>query len=315
MLHLLIKAQSGLHAGANWRLDQGRLTVGSSPKADVFLCDPDVPETLIVLRRSGRRYKIESLHNDARLQANDQRAVEEVLFPGQLIQLDYLHVQLMIEVVQSAFSLTGSVGDRVSQSVHSFLHMLRELGAKAICTMLLIVGMLLTTAILFFGTAGVAKSQASTVPKPTELPRAKHKESPQKNIQDHMLTNAQQQMDEFAKRLAIPKLSAVVRDNALQIEATLSRNQIAEFERELLRINQDYGDQIQIKAQVRMSEEQQAVDSLRIQQIVLGGRPAVVLRDGHRLYLGGTYKGLTVSSIGMDRVVLSAGSTVYEVTL
>ena len=98
MIYTIVKAKSGLHAGATWRLDKSLLTMGASSKADVFLCDPDVPDILLSLRKMGRRIRIDTLHADARLKSADEREINEVLFPSQVVSLDYRHIQLEIQI-------------------------------------------------------------------------------------------------------------------------------------------------------------------------------------------------------------------------
>ena len=70
MIHIQVKAKSGLHAGAVWRLDNSLVSLGANSQSDVFLCDPEIPDTLITLRKSGRRFNIETLHSEARLPAH-----------------------------------------------------------------------------------------------------------------------------------------------------------------------------------------------------------------------------------------------------
>lgn len=65
---------------------------------------------------------------------------------------------------------------------------------------------------------------------------------------------------------------------------------------------------------MNFTDEQIKVDSIEVEQIVLGRAPAVVLRDGAMLFEGGSYNGLTISSIGMNKVVFKGVAT-YEVPL
>lgn len=315
MIYALIKAKSGLHAGASWRLDQGHIVLGSCSRSDVFLCDPDIPETLISLRRMGRRFRIDNLHNEARLNAEDQAKIEEVLFPSQVVNLDFRHIQLEIQILNSTYNFAHTFGDRISRLSFGFLQLLRQVGAKAICVALLFIGLLMTAGVLFFGTAGIAKSQASTIAKPTALPAAKWQTPKAQSMEQQMVTNAQQDIQDFAQRAQVKRLDMQVTDNQLSIDAVLSRSQHSEFERELQRLAQNYGDKIDIVAQARMTDEQATVDTLDIESVVLGSRPVIVLRDGARLYVGGKYQGLTVLAIDAKKVRLESNSTAYEVLL
>jgi len=60
-MQLQVKAKSGLHAGAVWNLSKSFVTLGGSARADIFLCDPEIPDSLITLSRYGRRYVIEGM--------------------------------------------------------------------------------------------------------------------------------------------------------------------------------------------------------------------------------------------------------------
>lgn len=119
MIHIQIKAKSGLHAGALWRFDQPFLTMGAHPQADVFLCDPDMPDNLITLRKMGRRYEIESISNEARLTSIDMKKVEATLFPSQQLTLDFRHVQLELEIFNASYGLATSMRDSATRVVYA----------------------------------------------------------------------------------------------------------------------------------------------------------------------------------------------------
>ncbi len=310
MIHIQVKAKSGLHAGALWRFDQSFLTMGAHPQADVFLCDPDIPDNLITLRKMGRRYEIESINGEARLTSPDLKKVEATIFPSQLLTLDFRHVQLELEVLTASYGLASSMRDKAARGLYRMVQFLRGLGARAIVAFLFIVSLLITTTVLFFGTAGVVKSQASIANKKPVAQKASNVVP----IQDRMATNIAQEFNEFAQRMSTSAMRVNIQGNQVKIEAELSRTQSVEFERLLTRVTQDYGTQVQIQAQLRLTPEQKKIDNIQVEQVVLGTKPVIVLRDGERLYLGGDYNGVKLVGIQADKVVFQ-GTAMYEVLL
>lgn len=129
-----------------------------------------------------------------------------------------------------------------------------------------------------------------------------------------MASNIVQDLTSFAKRQGTKGISVRQEEDKVEIDAELSRAQAMEFERELIRFGRDYGQFVQLKANLRFTPEQKLVDEIRVSQIVFGKAAAVILQDGEMLFEGGKYNGLTITQISMDKVVLD-GTTSYEVPL
>lgn len=312
MIHIQVKAKSGLHAGAVWRLDNSLVSLGANSQSDVFLCDPEIPDTLITLRKSGRRFNIETLHSEARLTAPDQKKVDNTLFPSQLLTLDFKHIQIELQIVNGTSGLMSSLNDGVAKTLHQLVQLLRGIGARAIVALLFIIGLLLTTVVLFFGTAGVVKSEASVIKKP-DLNNT-YKLKPLSTLESRMAENVANEINDFAIRASTNQLSVTVDDDRVDIDAELSRAQSIGFEKLLDRLVIDYGEKVDIRARLALTEEQRRIDEIAIEQVVLGSRPVVILRDGARLYVGGQYQGVNLLSVDSRKVVFQ-GETVYEVVL
>ena len=312
MIHIQVKAKSGLHAGAVWRLDNSLVSLGANSQSDVFLCDPEIPDTLITLRKSGRRFNIETLHSEARLTAPDQKKVDNTLFPSQLLTLDFKHIQIELQIVNGTSGLMSSLNDGVAKTLHQLVQLLRGIGARAIVALLFIIGLLLTTVVLFFGTAGVVKSEASVIKKP-DLNNT-YKLKPLSTLESRMAENVANEINDFAIRASTNQLSVNVDDDRVDIDAELSRAQSIKFEKLLDRLVIDYGEKVDIRARLALTEEQRRIDEIAIEQVVLGSRPVVILRDGARLYVGGQYQGVNLLSVDSRKVVFQ-GETVYEVVL
>lgn len=308
MIHLQIRAKSGLHAGAMWRLDQSFISLGADPKADVFLCDPDIPENLITLRKMGRRYEIESISQNAKLSSPDHKKVDDTLFPSQLLTLDFNHIQLELQVVNAAYGFATSMKDGMARNLYKLVQFLRSIGARAIIAFLFVVSLLMTTMILFFGTAGVVKSQASVMPKLSE------QAAKPPTLGDRMASSIVDQFNEFSQRVSARHLVVSAQGNQVSVTAELSRPQAVEFERMLAQAARDNGEFVEINATMQLSEQQQQVDQIQVEQIVLGTQPAIILRDGERLYLGASYQGITLVAIQGNKVVFQ-GDTIYEIAL
>lgn len=314
MIYTIVKAKSGLHAGATWRFDKPLLTLGASSNADVFLCDPEVPEILVSLRRFGRKIRVDGLHQDARLKSADERDVDKVLLPSQTVLLDYRHIQLEIQVLASTYNLGGALTDRFASLLFGVLRVLRNLGAKAFVALLFLVGLILTVTIVFFGTAGVVKSEARVnTPAPIQATILRDP-PPMGTIEKRMADSVGVELQQFAQRSKSVAFDVKVEDDTVSVAAEVSRFQALDLERELIRLARDYGKQVAIKASLKLTEEQKVVDGIEIERVVLGSRPALVLRDGSRLYTGGIYNGLSVVSVDARKVVLK-GSDLYEVSL
>ena len=312
MIHIQVKAKSGLHAGAVWRLDNSLVSLGANSQSDVFLCDPEIPDTLITLRKSGRRFNIETLHSEARLTAPDQKKVDNTLFPSQLLTLDFKHIQIELQIVNGTSGLMSSLNDGFARTLHQLVQLLRGIGARAIVALLFIIGLLLTTVVLFFGTAGVVKSEASVIKKP-DLNNT-YKLKPLSTLESRMAENVANEINDFAIRASTNQLSVTVDDDRVDIDAELSRAQSIGFEKLLDRLVIDYGEKVDIRARLALTEEQRRIDEIAIEQVVLGSRPVVILRDGARLYVGGQYQGVNLLSVDSRKVVFQ-GETVYEVVL
>ena len=312
MIHIQVKAKSGLHAGAVWRLDNSLVSLGANSQSDVFLCDPEIPDTLITLRKSGRRFNIETLHSEARLTAPDQKKVDNTLFPSQLLTLDFKHIQIELQIVNGTSGLMSSLNDGFARTLHQLVQLLRGIGARAIVALLFIIGLLLTTVVLFFGTAGVVKSEASVIKKP-DLNNT-YKLKPLSTLESRMAENVANEINDFAIKASTNQLSVTVDDDRVDIDAELSRAQSIGFEKLLDRLVIDYGEKVDIRARLALTEEQRRIDEIAIEQVVLGSRPVVILRDGARLYVGGQYQGVNLLSVDSRKVVFQ-GEAVYEVVL
>lgn len=314
MIYLLIKAKSGLHAGATWRLDKHVFTLGASSRADVFLCDPGVPDMLITFRKSGRKVRIEGANEEVRLRSSDNRELSEVLLPSQTAILDFRQIQIEIQVLTASYNIANAFGDRFRYYVHDFLRLLRSLGLKAFFGLLFLTSLAITGLVLFFGTAGVVKSEASVLNKPVPDSHLLSAPPERRSMGEQMALNVAQDMRDFAQRVNAQHFYVDIDKTQVMIEAVLSRLQSVQFEQELRRQGRDYGEYVDIKATLDFTDEQKIIDSLEVQRIVLGTRPALVLRDGSMLYVGGDFQGLNVMSISARKVVLS-GNTTYEVSL
>jgi hypothetical protein len=312
MIHIQVKAKSGLHAGAVWRLDNSLVSLGANSQSDVFLCDPEIPDTLITLRKSGRRFNIETLHSEAKLTAPDQKKVDNTLFPSQLLTLDFKHIQIELQIVNGTSGLMSSLNDGFARTLHQLVQLLRGIGARAIVALLFIIGLLLTTVVLFFGTAGVVKSEASVIKKPNL--NNTYKVKPLSTLESRMADNVANEINDFAIRASTNQLSVNVDDDRVDIDAELSRAQSIKFEKLLDRLVIDYGEKVDIRARLALTEEQRRIDEIAIEQVVLGSRPVVILRDGARLYVGGQYQGVNLLSVDSRKVVFQ-GEAVYEVVL
>lgn len=314
MIHIQVKAKSGLHAGAMWRLDNSMVTLGANSQSDVFLCDPEIPDTLISLRKNGRRFTIDSLHSEAKLTSPDQKKVDNTIFPSEVLTLDFKHIQIELQIVNSTSGLINSFKDSCAKSTHNIIQLLRGIGARAIVAILFVIGLLLTTMILFFGTAGVTKSEASVIQNAALYGKTSKLQKSVVDLDSRMAENVGNELNAFAEKISTNQMAIDVEETTVNVDAELSRAQAADFEKLLSRLARDYGDKVQISATLQLTSEQLQIDQIDIEQVVLGRVSVVVLRDGARLYVGGKYNGVSLVSIDSRKVVFE-GNAVYEVML
>ncbi|HEX4843135.1 MAG TPA: hypothetical protein VFV57_05645 [Limnobacter sp.] len=314
MIFLQVKAKSGLHAGASWRLDKSVITLGASAKADVFLCDAGMPDQLLTIRKVGRKYQLESAHGESRIRSGQSQESVDLILPSQMATLDFRQVQLEIQSVVEHYNIATLFGDRFARMSHELTRLLRNLGMRAWFGLLFLFSVMITATVVFFGTAGVVKSEASVLPHPQHDNNTLGAEPAVSPLEHHMANNVAQEMRDFAQRLQAKHFQVEIHGSSVSIDAMLSRAQTTLFERALVRQTMDYGQYVTIQAKLEFTEEQKIIDALDVERIVLGARPALILRDGTMLYIGGDFQGLEVVSIAPRKVILQ-GDTTYEVTL
>lgn len=310
MTQLQVKAKSGLHTGAVWHLTKSLVKIGASVQSDIFLCDPEIPDTLICISRYGRRYVIENSADSTRLARSDGPMEDNTLYPGQTLIIDFRHIQLECSIFNNTEGLGARLGDSSSRLFHMMLRFLRGLGARAIIMILFMCGLLMTSLILFFGTAGVAKTQASIL-RDSTIPASVKDPTP---IEAAMVQNLLKDLEVFANRLGTNNISVSSGPGQVELTASLSRSQGLEFERELAKYARDYGAFVELRASLELTEEQQKVDQIQVAEVIFGLAPAVVLTDGTTLFEGGEYNGLQIGKISPQGMEIR-GEATYEVAL
>lgn len=313
MTYVQVKAKSGLHAGATWVASKSHVTIGANPNADVFICDSDVPDILLLLRRYGRRYQIENIHPEAKTNNTNDQPGETSLFAGQDLTVNFRHIQLDLFIQHGKQGWGSSVSDTYQRLWYAILYGLRNIGAKAIVGFLFLVSLLLTSYVLFFGSVGTVQAEAiqnfeerSAASSAPDVPMVK--------MGEQLVNNLVSEISAFAENAAIPSLVVSSQEDAVSMEGEVSRAQMAAFEEKLIRLTRDYGENVDITARLKLTDEQLVVDEINVQQLILGSRTVAILRDGQTLYEGGEYKGIRVVTIDSSKVVLQ-GKSRYEVSL
>lgn len=312
-MKIQIRAKSGLHAGATWSLDKSFVSLGSHPNSDVFLCDVDIPDVLLTLRRLGRRYDIEALSPEAKTLTNDRKPVEKSILCGQSFTLDFRHVQLEIQALNPTNSLGSSLADRYARLFYWILTGLRHIGAKAIIAFVFLISLFTTSYILFFGSVGKVNANPAILPA-HKLTASSPVNISRLELDKQMMQNVLNELNLFIAAEGIQSIVVQSSANSVSLEAELSRKQLVAFENKLKNLARDYGDQISINAVAQLSTEQKVVDQFGVAQLILGEQPVAILRDGQRIYEGGIFKGLLIQRIDNEKIVLK-GQANYEISL
>jgi hypothetical protein len=312
-MQVIIKAKSGLHAGASWVFDKSRITIGSSAQADVFLCDLEIPEVLMVLRKTGRRAEIQMISPEARATTLEHKPLEGPIFCGNSFTLECRHIQLELQLLKVGQSIGQRLGDGSSRLMFGLLQLLRGIGAKAIVALLFLMSLFVTSYVLFFGSVGRVNA------KPAEVPHHRVTASVPNTV-DQVNVNRQVQglvaaeLNAFLERESVAASVMRTDDAGVTLESKLSRAQLSKLERQLAQLAQDYGDRVSIRVVAALSDEQRQVDQLDVEQVILGEQPVAVLRDGQRVFKGGQFGELKVVDISSSAIVLQ-GSARYELPL
>lgn len=313
MTYIQVRAKSGLHAGATWVADRSQVIIGADPNADVFICDSDVPYVLMSLRRFGRRYQIENIHQEAKTNSAHSQPGETSLFAGHELTLNFRHIQLDLFVQHGKRGWGGSVSDTYQRLAYAILYGLRNIGAKAIVGFLFIISLLLTSYVLFFGSVGTVQAEAAQH-YAERAAASKGPDVPMVKIGEQLIRNLVAEITAFAEDASIQSLIVTSQEDSVSMEGEVTRVQMAAFEDKLIRLTRDYGENVDITARLALTAEQKMVDDISVQQLILGGRTVAILRDGQTLYEGGEYKGFKVLAIDSNKLVLQ-GKSRYEVIL
>lgn len=313
MTYVLVKARSGLHAGATWSCGKSFVSMGANPNSEVFICDNDAPDTLMTLRRFGRRYQIETLHPEVKLSGAECKPGESSLFSGQELTIDFRHVQLYVSIQHGKQGWVGPVGDFYQRIWYAILNGLRNIGAKAIVAMLFLISLLITSYILFFGSVGTVQAKAVKTHEQRlaagEVPEVKKLE-----VSEQIRQSVLNDLSSFLENENIRTVDIQSVKDQLTLEGNVSRKQLYALEKKLIRLATDFGDHFNIKAKFELSKEQSLVDGIQVHQLIIGSRSVAILDNGEKIYEGGNYEGLKVMRIDTEKLVLE-GDTRYEVSI
>lgn len=315
MLTLSIEVTSGLHAGAKWTFDRGIVTLGGNANSEVFLCDEGIPDQCMKIRIFGNRITFEEIAAEVRYLGQAGKSTNRTLYAGQSINFSCRQIQFSV----SALNESGPVLTRLinfgSRFFGGLMELVRSIGPGAILTLSCLIGLLVTTVILFFGSMRQPEVQASPAAEST-APHIKNISLSTPPIKEQLLGVVQSELVEFqgSQKLDDFVIDTDMVKGSVNIKGRLSRQQLHKFETLLQRIASDHGNQIDILATVDLSNEQKSVDKIDVSGVLLGAHPALILRDGTRLFVGAKYNGVVLDQVTENGLVF-VGNTRYEVPL
>lgn len=315
MLTLNIEVTSGLHAGARWKFDHGLVTLGGDANSEVFLCDEGIPEQCMKLRIFGNRITFEEMAAEVRYLGQAGKSANRTLYAGQSINFSCRQVQFTVSASTESSLLWTRILNTGSRMCGGMVELVRSIGPGTVLALSCLIGLLATTVILFFGTTQRPDFQAAPDPAgPASSNVSNEKVLPP--MTEQLLTVVETELIEFqgSQQLDDFFVHSDPQSGSIKIEGRLSRSQIRKFENLLKRIASDHGNQIDIIATVDLSNEQKSVDGIEVAGVLLGTHPALVLRDGTRLFVGANYQGVVLDQVSENGLVF-VGSTRYEVPL
>lgn len=318
MLTLKIEVTSGLHAGARWTFDHGIVTLGGHANSEVFLCDEGIPDKCMRLRIFGNRITFEDMAAEVRYLGQAGKAVNRTLYVGQTINFSCRQVQFSVSACDESSMLWNRMLTNGSRLFGGMVELVRSIGPGTVLAISCLIGLLVTTVILFFGTVRPPDYQAlpaSDSPSSTNT-NTYTPPPPVPPLGEQLLRVVKSELAEFQGRQKLDDfvVHSDLQQGSITIEGRLSRSQLRKFESLLKQIASDHGNQIDILATVDLSKEQKSVDKIEVAGVLLGTHPALLLRDGTRLFVGANYQGVVLDQISENGLVF-VGNTRYEVPL
>lgn len=314
MIGLTIEVSSGLHAGARWKFNNGLVTLGGNANSEVFLCDDGIPDQCMKMRIFGNRVSLEELASEVRHLGQVGKTPSRTLYAGQSLSLSCRQVQFTISAAEESGLFWDGIVNDTSRAFGSMIEMIRSIGAGTVVTISCLIGLLITTTVLFFGTSNFSESQAFAPGWIDNPDRSKTLRLPPPNISEQLVKVIDTELVKFKDEEKLDQFSVKVETGSVKVDGNLSRIQLVKFERLIKRIAADFGQHMEIVANIELTTEQKKLDQIDIAGVLLGESPVVVLRDGTRLFVGSAFEGIQLSEVSENRLVF-VGDARYELPL
>ena len=316
MIKLCVKVLTGVHEGADWLFTSGLVSIGGSAESSVFLCDENIPDQLLALKVIGNRVLVVNL--DARSFSSDvsllRSRVGKYLYPGDVFHLEVAGIRFVVSVIDTSQIIIGRAYNIFRRKMNAFADWAQEFGMRIVLAFSLLMGMLSTVVVLFFGVSGAELRAAAERPKVQYVDAKELEFKGPKPVALRISDSVKTQLKQFAETQSITLQILESGEKEVKLKAAMSRTQIAEFEKLITRLMMDYGASVSLVAEVSYSEEQQIVDGIEIKGVSFAGKPTVTLSTGEKLFVGSIYRNLEVREVDPTGIVL-AGSSVYKLPL
>ncbi|MCC5640909.1 hypothetical protein [Limnobacter sp.] len=317
-----LRINSGLMEGQILDLTDGTFVFGQSDEATILLLDENIPSILFQLEVSTKGLAVypkaeevffstdnsePSLVSDAFIMASDfclsyksvELSFEFAIRNDQVAQAESHQSVEELDYFEFNFEPLRKIRSRMSQEKGT----LTAIGFSGLLGVITVVSLAVLLSVL-----GTSESSASADSVKTAKMQMENTAQEQRDSMIHLQAAEADVLQSMPNEL-LSRLSVRADTDRLEIVGQLNRQQLLTFEKELLRLNLDYGDHIIIQASVELDDEQKLIDELAIQQIILGSTPVAIARNGERLMVGSQYRGLTVKGINHLGVELQGEST------
>jgi hypothetical protein len=309
-----VKVLSGLHEGAEWSFTSGEVMIGGNAQCTIFLCDDEVPEYCVTLKIIGNR--ITCLYVDEKVAGAEELAsrIGKWVYPDQHYELDCNGIKIQLSVLDASGQLLTSVSNFFKRHSNTVFDCVQRMGVQLVVGTSIALSCLSSVLLIFFG-SGTPSSNAATNLKVDYQNAAQIAESNVLSAKTSaaMLQFVKDDLTNFAQKNSIEYGEFKVENGSVEIKAEMSRKHLKKFEALLEKTAKFYGNNISLKVDVALSEQQRTVDELLVKSVKLGSQPAVVLESGERLFVGASYKGLELIKINQNEIVFKSDDSVYEV--
>ena len=285
-----LRVVSGFHRGVSLVLDEDPIVIGASLEADLILTDPGIVESHVKIENNGdNSWQLFCLNGTIKdNQGNNIESIDVVM--GQSFDLSGVWVQFAdknapwpsSETVFSTLTEKNKINEKPKSSLSKLV----------IFALVGVIGLLTVTH------ATVAEKKEPDV-KVEDITEMTIDEPIKKKENIDILAPIFKKM---LKERELQNVKLVMLGDVWNLEGSLEPREIEKLKRMIIRFSKRNPHSITINNNITLKDYSLPFD---IVKVISGPYGHVEARDGHKLYLGSEYKGVTLVSITKNELIFS----------